>query len=253
MSYKCRVTVADKPQSIPTAPVEGKQTLVYWDICGLAQSIRLALVFAGADFCDVRIDAGSPASPDYKQVWMTRKPAIGEIMPFPNLPYFLDNNGADGVCLSQSNTILKYIGRQNGLLGPPGKEYIVDLALDQLVDLDNSFVRLAYPDGAQETIKAWCQQEVPAMLSRWDILLGSQEFLTGDSVTVADLKLYEVLRKIRIVETEVCNRQKEDAVGGSTKLAAFMARIEALPSLKAYFESDDYLARPLNNPHAAFK
>ena len=169
-------------------------------------------------------------------------------MPFPNLPYFL----APGpVCISHSNTILKYIGRENGLLGPPGKEYIVDLALDQLVDLDNSFVHLAYPKGS-EALQIWCLEQVPTMLSRWDILLGSQNFLTGDSVTVADLKLYEVLRKIRIVETEICNQKDTSTVGGSTKLAAFMTRIEAVPSLKSYFESDDYLARPLNNPHAKF-
>jgi len=249
MTYNCRVIVADKPESVPTTPVDGKVTCVYWDICGLAQSIRMALVLAGADFCDVRIDAGSPDSPDYKQAWMKRKPAIGEIMPFPNLPCFLDKSG---VCLSQSNTILKYVGRQGGLLGPQGKEYIVDLALDELVDLDNSFVRLAYPGGA-EALTVWCEEKVPAMLSRWDILLGSQNFLTGDSVTVADLKLYEVLRKVRIVEKEVCSQTDPSTVGGSSKLAAFMARIEAVPALNAYFKSDDYLARPLNNPHAKFK
>jgi glutathione S-transferase len=243
------VIVANKPESIPTAPVDEKPTCVYWEICGLAQSIRMALVLAGADFCDVRIDAGSPDSPDYKQVWFQRKSSIGEIMPFPNLPYFLDGSG---VCLSQSNTILKYIGRQNGLLGPPGKEHIVDLALDQLVDLENAFVRLAYPGGA-EALKTWCEETVPALLSRWDILLGSQKYLTGDSVTVADLKLYEVLRKIRIVEQEVCNQMDTSTVGGSTKMAGFMAQVEAVPALKSYFESNDYLARPLNNPHAKFK
>ena len=196
--------VADKPELIPTAPVDGKCTIVYWNICGLAQSIRMALVLAGADFCDVRIDAGSPDSPDYKQVWMSKKASdIGNIMPFPNLPYYMDGNS--GVVLSQSNAILKYIGRQSNLLGPSEKEWIVDLALDQLVDLDNSFVRLAYPGGA-EALAMWCVDQVPAMLSRWDILLGSQNYLTGDSVTVADLKLYEVLRKIRIVECEVCNQ-----------------------------------------------
>lgn len=252
MSYKCGVIVADKPETVPTAPVDGKQTVVYWNICGLAQSIRMALVMAGADFCDVRIAAGNPDSSDYKQVWMERKPDIGEIMPFPNLPYYLCNTASGMVALSQSNTILKYIGRENGLLGPPEKEYIVDLALDELTDFDNSFVRLAYPKGS-EGLKVWCQEWVPTILSRWDILLGSHDFLTGDSVTVADLKLYEVLRKIRIVEVEVCNQKDMSTVGGSTKMAAFLKRIEALPSLKAYFESDDYLARPLNNPHAKFK
>ncbi len=250
MTSNCNVVVADKAELIPTSPVDGKSTLVYWNICGLAQSIRMALVLAGADFCDVRIDAGSPDSPDYKQVWMSKKPDIGNIMPFPNLPYYMDGN--TGVVLSQSNAILKYIGRQGNLLGPSEKEYIVDLALDQLVDFDNSFVRLAYPGGA-EALAIWCVDQAPAMLSRWDILLGSQNYLTGDVITVADLKLYEVLRKIRIVEREVMSQADSSKVGASTKMAAFMKRIEEVPLLKTYFESSEYLARPLNNPHAKFK
>ena len=155
-----RVIVASTVENVPTSPIEGKPTCVYWDICGLAQSIRMALALAGVDFVDVRIDAGSPNDSDYKQVWFRKKPALmGGVLPFPNLPYYMDGS----VSLSQSNAILKYIGRQHGLLGPPGKEHIVDLVLDQLVDLDNSFIQLAYSKGA-DALKTWCEEEVPATI-----------------------------------------------------------------------------------------
>jgi hypothetical protein len=36
-------------------------------------------------------------------------------------------------------------------------------------------------------------------------------------------------------------------------MAEFINCIEAVPTIKAYIESDDYIARPLNNPHALFK
>ena len=248
MSFTSRVIVAEKAESVPVAPIDGKPTLVYWDICGLAQSIRMALALGGADFVDVRIDPGSPDdSANYKQAWFGKKPAVGEIMPFPNLPYFMDET----VCLSQSNTILKYIGRKYGLMGPVEKEYIVDLALDQLTDLDASFIRVAYPQGA-EGLKVWCEDTIPTALVAWDGLLGSSNFLTGDSPTVADVRLYEVLRKIRIVEVEVCKQEDTSQVGGSTHLANFMTRMEAVPAIKKYMESSSYLARPLNNPHAKF-
>jgi glutathione S-transferase len=244
-----RVIVASTAENVPTSPVEGKPTCVYWDICGLAQTIRMALALAGVDFVDVRIDPGSPNDSDYKQVWFRKKPSLmAGVLPFANLPYYMDGS----VSLSQSNTILKYIGRQHGLLGPPGKEHIVDLALDQLVDLDNSFFWLAYPEGA-DALKTWCEEEVPAALVQWEHFLGSEKFLTGDSVTVADLKLYESLRKIRIVEKEICNQNDTSQVGGSSKMADFMKRIEAIPAIKEYIESADYMARPLNNPHALFK
>lgn len=243
-----RVIVINSSENVPTSPIDGRPTCVYWDICGLAQTIRMALALAGTDFVDARIDPGNPGDASYKQVWFGKKPALmAGVLPFANLPYYMDSS----VALTQSNTILKYIGRQHGLLGPPEKEHIVDLALDQLVDLDNAFIRLAYGSGA-DGLKLWCQEQVLDVLVQWDRFLGSEKFLTGDSVTVADLKLFEILRKIRIVQKEICNDNNTSKVGGSTKMAEFMNRIETVPAIKAYMESDDFMSRPLNNPHALF-
>ena len=63
------VIVASTPDQIPTAPVDGKITTVYWNICGLGQPVRLALALAKADFVDVRIVAGDPATQAYKKMW----------------------------------------------------------------------------------------------------------------------------------------------------------------------------------------
>ena len=157
------VIVASMEESLLTSPIEAKMTCTYWDICGLAQSIRLAFALAGVDFVDMCIDPGSSNDSDYKQVSFRKKPALmGGVLLFANLLYYMD--GSDS--LTQSNIILKYIGHQHGLLGPPGKEHIVHLALDQLVNLDNSFIQLAFTKGA-DGLKAWCKEEIPAALVQW--------------------------------------------------------------------------------------
>jgi glutathione S-transferase len=245
-SFKSRAVVVKKPEDIPAEPVDSKPTLVYWAICGLAGAIRLALVLGRADFVDVRIDAGEASDPGYKKNWFVRKPALQEYMAFPNLPYFMDTNG---VYLTQSNAILKYIGRKYDLIG--NKEHVVDMILDQLTDFDASFTRLAYPSTTtMNDLQQWCESFVPDKLSQWERLLGNQEYLTGDTPTIADVKFYESLRRISVVQKEVCN--DNGGISGFPKLQDYMKSIEAIPSIKAYMDSDDFLQRPLNNPHAFF-
>ena len=68
-----RVIVVTKSEDVPLAAVDGKLTLVYWNITGLVQPIRLVLAQAGADAVDVRIEGGDAAHADYKQDWMKAK------------------------------------------------------------------------------------------------------------------------------------------------------------------------------------
>ena len=187
------IVQADTPDKIPLAPVEGKVTVVYWDICGLVQPIRLALALSGVDFVDVRVDCGTPNTPEYKKMWMDFKPQLDAVLDFPNLPYLLDGE----VALSQSNAILRYLGRKHGLMGDPGSTHLVDLVLDQMADFDQQVTGRCYRDFG--SLRPYCEQQLPGILERWARLLGAKSFLAGglngpssDTLTVADLKFYEV-------------------------------------------------------------
>lgn len=245
---KAVVVVADSLEKIPTAPVDGRITTVYWNICGLGQSIRYALELAGVPYTDLRIDPGpgAPGTPEYKGFWFGKKAEVGQVAAFPNLPYLLDGD----VALVQSNTILRYIGRKYDLLGEPGKTHLVDLVLDQAADFDGASTGLSYR-GSPEDLKAYCQQALPAQLVQWSKFLGDKPFMTGEKVTVGDLKVYETLRKLKLIEElpEVGTK----TLASFPNLVAFLARIEALPQLKSYFASEQYMSRPLNNPHANFR
>jgi len=238
---------AASPDEIPTAAIDGKPTLVYWPICGLAQPIRLTLALAGVDFVDVHVDCGDPSGDAYKQMWFDKKVDVANAgVFFPNLPYLLL---PDGVGLAQSNCILRHLGRVYNLMGPADKLHIADLVLEQMADFDQAITGRCYRDFAG--LKQYCASSLPAQLEQFQKLLGDNKFVTGLRVSVADLKLYETLRKLVIIEAQ-------PEIGSSTlaaypALTAFVERVEALPALKAYMASEGFLARPLNNAHAQFK
>ena len=249
-----RVIVVTKPTEIPHQPVEGKPTVVYWNIIGLVQSIRLALTYAGVDFCDVRIDAGSPADTEnYKQTWFHAKPGLANVLHFPNLPYFLD----DKVAISQSDAILRHVGRtySETLMGAAGQEHVVDMVLEELKDHKGAIVRLAYGVGGDALLE-WYKNNVPSILAKLDKLLADKDFLTGAHPSIADFQLYVFLYELSVIQQELGNDATASIIflsSASSKMSAFMTRIEQLPKIKEYMAGPQYMKRPLNNPHAKFK
>lgn len=158
-----KVIIVHKASDIPKEPIDGKPTLVYWNILGLAQYIRLALVQAGVDFVDVRIEAGDPTKNEYKKAWFDAKPGLAQdVMCFPNLPYYLEDGG---VALYQSDAIVRFVGRKYSLLN--GNETKIDVALDELKDLIMGIVGVAYPLG-HDGVAAWYNANATLVLSKWE-------------------------------------------------------------------------------------
>jgi glutathione S-transferase len=247
VSGKSTVVIADTEDKIPRSPLNGGITTVYWNICGLGQPIRYALEVAGVAYSDVRVQPGpgEPGTAEYRGLWMGNKRRLGEDVPFPNLPYFFDGD----VKLVQTNAILKYIGRKYDLLGDTDAAHMVDMVMDQTTDFDAAVTGRCYRDF--KSLKPWIEEELPVILGYWKELLGSKEFMTCGRLTVADLKLYETFRKIRLIE-----QQPEigtGVLGGAPEIQAYMQRIEAIPAMSAYLKSASYMERPLNNVHAQFK
>ena len=89
-----------------------------------------------------------------------------------------------------------------------------------------------------------------AKLEAFAKYLGTTLFLAGKRVSVADLKFYDTLTKIALCEKE---ETKTTVIASNPVLTEFMARVEALPAISTYLQSDKFLSRPLNNTHAQFK
>ena len=94
----------------------------------LAQPIRLLLEYAGADYKDVQYACG-PAPKFDLSPWLNVKNTLG--LDYPNLPYLIDGH----IKITQSNAILRYLGRKFDLDGKAEEDRVqVDIMLDNAMD-----------------------------------------------------------------------------------------------------------------------
>ena len=207
--------------------------LGYWDIRGYAQPIRLLLAAAGADFVEELHKVG-PAPEFSKAEWHALKVTLP--FDFPNLPYLYDGD----VTITQSVAIQRYLARKFGLDGKTEQEKIrIDLVEQQLIDYRSQGVFYS-PD--YEKLIGGYKNELPAKLSALSKFLGTHQFFSGGDLSHADFLAYEWL--------DVQRQLVPGILSEFPNLQIFEERIEKLPGVKKFMQSDRFIKFPLNNDQA---
>jgi len=211
--------------------------LGYWDIRGLGQPIRYILAYKEVDVEEKRYACGPPPEFDGSQ-WFSEKFNLD--LDFPNLPYLIDGD----VRLTHHITIMRYLGRKFDLVGSTCEEIRrVELAEQQLVDFRAGWVRLTYSSKFEEEKGAYHAAMIKH-LDAFSKFLGDRPYFAGDKLTYVDFLVYDVVGQHNVFYP---NLSKE-----YPKLAEFLARIEALPTMKAYLASDKFIKYPFNGDMAHY-
>ncbi|KAM7171475.1 glutathione S-transferase Mu 1-like [Macrochelys suwanniensis] len=206
--------------------------LGYWDIRGIAHSIRLLLEYTGTAYEDKMYSCGE--APDYdKSQWINEKEKLG--LDFPNLPYLIDGKNK----LTQSNAILRYIARKHKLCGETEEEMLrVDMLENQAMDFRMSLAMICYnPDF--EKLKPGYLEQLPGKLKLFSQFLGKRKWFAGEKITFVDFLMYDVLDQNRMLEPK-CLDQLQN-------LKDFLNRFEALEKIAAYMSSSRFMKTPINN------
>jgi prostaglandin-H2 D-isomerase / glutathione transferase len=161
----------------------GKPKLTYFDApVSRGEECRIALHVAGVDFEDHRIK---------RDEWPALKPKT----PFGGLP-LLEIPGHP--VLAQSNAILGLIGRRHGLL--PKDEFEAarhDAILLYAEDLRNkvaSTLRMENDAEKKTAREAIAANDIPVWAKNVENQIGDGPFFGGAALSVADIKLYIVVR-----------------------------------------------------------
>ena len=196
--------------------------LTYFDIDGgRGEPVRIAFHAAGIDFNDHRIS--------FQDFMQTR----GE-MPFTCAPVL----EIDGVPVTQSNAMLRYVGKMAGLYPEDSLQALYcDEAIDAVEDLLHHIVRTLMLEGdalktaRDELREGW----LTTFVKGYEQLLerGGGSYFADNRLTVADLKVFVQIRSLRNSGLEHVPADFVDKL--APKLAAHADRIADEAIVRAYY------------------
>jgi glutathione S-transferase len=195
--------------------------LIYFNLIGRGETIRLIFKHAGVEFEDFRIER-EEFTPEMKAETL-----------FGQLPVL----EVDGVKLCQSNACARYLARKYKLAG---KTELEQAQVDMIVDCFEDSIKpmIAFFQEKDETRKAemkkkFAEEQMPASLTLLEKLLtanhGGDKFFVGDELTWADLQYLSFTKWIT-------HSGVENPVANFPKLAALKARVEAIPKIAEWIE-----------------
>ena len=122
-------------------------------------------------------------------------------LPFGGLPVLVVDTNEKELCVAQSNAILRFAGRLSGLypVDNPLQALKVDEALDVGEDINCLLAPSLHEQDTEKKMamrKELAEETLPFWVACFERLLvanGSTGFIMGNSLTVADLKLYWII------------------------------------------------------------
>jgi len=164
--------------------------LRYLEFPGRAQAIRDTLRIGRIDFVDEHLTVD--------QFHDCR--TAGEF-PFGGIPVLVIETSDGELCVAQSNAILRFAGRLAGLypLDEPLQALKVDEALGVAEDINCLLSPSLHEQDTERKMamrKVLAEETLPFWMGCLDRLLvanGSTGFIVGNSLTIADLKLYWII------------------------------------------------------------
>lgn len=192
--------------------------LVYLDLRGRAEAIRLMLTLAGLPFTDTRIPY--PEWPAHK----SRAP-IGQV------PYLVVRDGDQVTTIPQSFAILRHLGRVHGFYGATEAERVqCDVVGDALADLRASYVFVRFGPGSKDpaAVERFFSEQLPLHIGRLTTLLagGPGAFFVAETPTWADVAVFDGLDAVSLL--------RPSALDAAPELQAFVDRMRAIPAIGRY-------------------
>ncbi|KAI8502411.1 hypothetical protein Bbelb_199990 [Branchiostoma belcheri] len=154
--------------------------LTYFNGRGRAETIRLLFAAGGIKYEDVRIEG---------EQW----PALKPNTPFGHLPVL----EVDGVTLSESVTIARFVAKRAGLAGEGDVQQArADMVVDAVRDVFGKVAAAFFEKDdtkKDELIKELAEKTLPTLSNSAEKLANPSGYFIGDSLTWPDIEFYYVL------------------------------------------------------------
>mgnify|MGYP002365566537 CR=1 FL=1 len=196
-------------------------TLTYFDMpASRGEECRLALHIAGVPFTDERLKGPE---------WQARKATA----PFGALPIFTVEGHPP---LGQSNTILRLIGKQHGLLPTDlwesAKHEAIMEAVEDLRHRMGPMMRIKDEAEKKRQREEAAREYLPQWAANIEKQIGAGPFIGGEKISVADLKIFVVLG---LYLKGGVDHVPATVFDGSPKVVAVHNAVKAHPAVQAWY------------------
>jgi len=187
--------------------------LVYFNIKGRGEAIRLLLEVTGTAFKDSQ----PPNWQSYKQT-----------LPFGQVPILNDGQFQ----LAQSKAILRYIARKTNTYGDNIKEAsVIDMILDGEEEWRSKYSKVIYGENYEQNMVLY-KESIPSHLRTFENVLkkNGTGFFVGNRLSVADIALFDIL--------DIHTILKPDCLDNFQPLKSFKKKIEQSSKIDEYLKSN---------------
>ena len=200
-----------------------KPILGYWEIRGLAQSIRYLLAYLEVEYTNKMYPVTDGPEFNTDAWFVDAKFKLG--LDFPNLPYMIDGD----FMVSESDAIMKYIATKWSpeLLGQGTEKFATVQMLSGVIYDLNQKLNAAYSNPNKAEIAEVGMQKIKFIAD----FLADKQFLVGD-ITYVDFYLFSLCQYMEFLSDG-------DVYVKHPNLLQHFNRVKELPSIAAYMKSSD--------------
>ncbi|GFS13769.1 glutathione S-transferase [Elysia marginata] len=209
-------------------PDVGKYQLIYFQVRGRCESIRLLLNDNGIDYEETNCGPREKWIKDYKPQ-----------MAFGQVPCLKDGD----LSLVQSNAILRYLARKHGLYGSSDVEAtMIDILSDGVEDLRKQYTMMIYKNyeaGKDDFITTTLPEQLP-YFENFLKKHGDQQsgYSVGQKQSFVDYNLMDLLDALQTLSSTCLDNYPT--------LASFLKVNLAKPNIAKYRETEPFKTRSIN-------
>jgi len=221
--------------AFPTGPAEGKMSLRYFDIRGVAETARVLLAVAGEEYEDKRYPLSFGTFGDFSTI---KRPEFDADVAAGKLGVSLGKVPVLDVgpefSLPQSKAMERYIAGRVGMMGATPEEAAwIDALAEHVRDVNDAYDKkgLLFMKDAEmkaELTKKWVEEELPVFLKKIETSVpGTAGFAVGSKTSYADVVIFKLLKDTYAVDVST-------TYADCPKLSAIVAGLEKHEGLQKW-------------------
>eukprot|EP01017_Pseudomicrothorax_dubius_P006614 TRINITY_DN11926_c0_g1_i4.p1 TRINITY_DN11926_c0_g1~~TRINITY_DN11926_c0_g1_i4.p1 ORF type:complete len:229 (-),score=35.92 TRINITY_DN11926_c0_g1_i4:159-845(-) len=216
--------------------MEGKIVLGYWNIQGLAEPLRLLMLYLNLGYEEKL----------YTDTALMREDKAKLDFPFPNIPYII--HGEKTLCESEAIAYyLVFFTKREELFGKDNDERVQSAMVHGVVsDIYNDIAsKIFWNKNWEADFSKTFDEKIHPRLQRLNAFAGSKKFIICDEIRLVDFALYRVLWLIKHMDTTSLDRYPN--------LVRIYSSFEEIPEIKAYHDTEIFKNRPVYSPRAFYQ